>query len=117
MLYDHTKVILSPVIQKVRHGIEELVYDEEAQRYIEIRFVQRNIDHHDHIDEELPFKAKQCTDQDFSRTEATRAIFEHNQLKGLIMYCPDLDHFEQLYGHSLRLDGTREDITQSRIEF
>ena len=43
---------MSPVIQKVRNGIRELEYDEEARRFIEIRFVQHIIDIDDGIDEE-----------------------------------------------------------------
>jgi hypothetical protein len=59
----------------VRNGEEELDYDEEAKRYIELRFVQRVINVEEKTEEELPFRAKVCTEEDYSRSESQKAIF------------------------------------------
>jgi hypothetical protein len=75
----------------------------------------RNID--EGIEEEMPFPARPCTKEDFSRSQSTLDIYERNQLRGLINYCPDLEAFESLYGEELHLDGNRANHRQKRVEF
>jgi hypothetical protein len=91
----------------VKYGIEELEYDSDTKRFIEMRFVQRIIDIDQGIDDEIPFPAKICGKEEFSRTPSTQEIFERNELKGLITYCPDVEAYKKMYGKELHLDGNR----------
>ena len=78
--YSETQVILSPVLQKIKYGIEEVEYDEETQKFIEIRFVERHKDIDEHEETVSPFPAKFCTEDDFSLSETTLEIFNMNKL-------------------------------------
>ena len=39
--FKDTKFILSPSLKKIRNGDDDLIYDEEAETYIELRWAQK----------------------------------------------------------------------------
>ncbi len=76
--YIETKLILSPVIQKVRDGEIKLHYDDETKRYIELRFVQRVLNIEQGINEEYSLRAKECTEEEYSLSQSQRKVFTIN---------------------------------------
>jgi hypothetical protein len=50
----------------VRHGEIKLHYNDETKRHIELRYVQRVIHIEQGIEEEYSFRAKECTEEDYS---------------------------------------------------
>ena len=62
----------------MRFGEVKLHYNEETKRHIELRFVQRIIDVEEETVVELPFRAKECSEEDYSGSESQRDIYDMN---------------------------------------
>ena len=74
--YKDTNFIFTAQVKKIINQKETFVYDDYAKKFIEIRFVQKVLDHDAWIKEyEIPFKAKICTEEDFSYSNETIHIF------------------------------------------
>ena len=64
---------------KIKNGHVPLLYDDEAKKYIELRFAQHTTDYDSDVREsEVSYKAKECDEEDFSSSERYKEIFRLN---------------------------------------
>ena len=118
--FEDTQFILNPTVMKINdEGVNEALHyfeDVELRRHIEVRYAHRIINYEaDPLDRVTitPFRAKECTQEDFSKSEETLEVFKFNMEKELSLYCPDIAS----HSGDLILEGTRMDHIQQIVEF
>ena len=60
-----------------------------------MRYIQRILET-GKSDVEIPFAIKKCDFKDYGKTQATRNIFENNQLNKMEHFCPDFSTYKDV---------------------
>ena len=89
--------MLTPGIRSVRSGKKVINYveDEEVRKYIEITFIQmfqdlENPDIDKRGERYRYLDVKICDHDDYSMNEQTQKLYEFNQRRRRLYYCPDM---------------------------
>ena len=95
--YDEISFMLTPGIRSVRGGkkIIDYVDDKEVRKYIELTFVQmfQDVDHPNINKRGMRYRymrVKKCDYTDYQMNEQTKKLYEFNDRRQRLYYCPDI---------------------------